>query len=153
MHLTKFRKSEKWKNKKLKFVNENCIYYSIYYFSKQLICLLHTYSLSRQLKPHQLRIRRENFISIEIILNVFNALPVSLSTQILILAMGPLLFISVSILWEFSIYICKYIYVNFTVPSGRRGAPFFLREQMYISGSTFIKKIKAFDNLLRPWST
>ena len=78
MHLTKFRKSEKWKNKKLKFVNENCIYCSIYYFSKQLICLLHTYSLSRQLKHHQLRIRRENFISIEIILNVFNALPKSL---------------------------------------------------------------------------
>ena len=32
--------------------------------------------------------------------------------------------------------------VHFTVPSGRRGALFFLWEQMYTSGSTFIKKIK-----------
>ena len=35
-------------------------------------------------------------------------------------------------------------FVNFTVPSGRRGALFFLRGQMYTSGSTFIKKIKPF---------
>ena len=28
--------------------------------------------------------------------------------------------------------------VHFTVPSGRRGALFFLREQMYASSSTFI---------------
>ena len=31
--------------------------------------------------------------------------------------------------------------VHFTVPSGRRGALFFLREQMCTIGSTFIKKI------------
>ena len=32
---------------------------------------------------------------------------------------------------------------TFAVPSGRRGRLFFLREQMYTSGSTF-KKIKSF---------
>ena len=32
--------------------------------------------------------------------------------------------------------------VHFTVPSRRRGALFFLWEQMYTSDSTFIKKIK-----------
>ena len=33
---------------------------------------------------------------------------------------------------------------HFTVPSRRRGALFFLWEQMYTSASTFIKKIKTF---------
>ena len=32
--------------------------------------------------------------------------------------------------------------IHFTVPPGRRSALFFLWEQMYTSGSTFIKKIK-----------
>ena len=34
--------------------------------------------------------------------------------------------------------------VYFTVPSGRKAALFFLLEQMYTSGSTFIKNIKPF---------
>ena len=34
--------------------------------------------------------------------------------------------------------------VHVTVPSGRSGALCFLWEQMYTSGSTFIKKIKPF---------
>ena len=34
--------------------------------------------------------------------------------------------------------------VHVTVSSGRRSAFFFLWEQMYTSGSTFIKKIKPF---------
>ena len=34
--------------------------------------------------------------------------------------------------------------VHFTVPSGRRGALFFLWGKMYTSGSTFIIKIKPF---------
>ena len=34
--------------------------------------------------------------------------------------------------------------VHFTAPSGRRGALFFLMEQMYSSGRTFIKKINSF---------
>ena len=34
--------------------------------------------------------------------------------------------------------------VHFTVPSGTWGSLFFLWEQMYTSGSTFIKKIKPF---------
>ena len=33
---------------------------------------------------------------------------------------------------------------HFTVPSRRRGALFFLWEQMYTSANTFIKKIKPF---------
>ena len=42
--------------------------------------------------------------------------------------------------------------VHFIVPSGRRGARFFLREQMYTSGSTFIKKTKPFvcHYIIRP---
>ena len=38
--------------------------------------------------------------------------------------------------------------VHFTVPSGRRDALFFLWEQMYTYGSTFIKKIKPFVIIL-----
>ena len=34
--------------------------------------------------------------------------------------------------------------VYFTVPSGRRGALFFLWEEMYSSGSTSVKKFKSF---------
>ena len=48
MHLNKFRKSEKWKNKEFKFVNQN--YISIFpsdCFSK-LICILYIYSLIMQ---------------------------------------------------------------------------------------------------------
>ena len=58
------------------------------------------------------------------------------------LATVPLLFISVCILCEFAMLL--YSYIHFTVPSGRRGALFFQWEQMYTSGSTFIKKIKSF---------
>ena len=70
MDLTKIRKSGKWKNKKLRFINENyyyCSYANIFqdnlsvYSARQLIC--------RQLKHHQLRIRSEILISLEIILN------------------------------------------------------------------------------------
>ena len=34
--------------------------------------------------------------------------------------------------------------VHFTISSGRKGALFLLWEQMYTSGSTFIKEIKTF---------
>ena len=54
----------------------------------------------RQLKYYQLRIRSEIGILLEIILNAFKCLTVSLSTEILILAIAPLSFISVSILCE-----------------------------------------------------
>ena len=46
----------------------------------------------------------------------------------------------------FSLYLMWICYaatcVDFTVPSGRIGTVFFLWQQMYTSGSTFIKKIK-----------
>ena len=58
----------------------------------------------------------------------------------LILAIVPLSFISAWILCEFAMLVD--VSIHFTVPSGRRGALFFLWEQMYTSGSTFIKKIK-----------
>ena len=49
---------------------------------------------------------------------------------------------------DFSLHLLLLYYaarcVHFTVSSGRRGALFFLWDQMYISGSTFIKKIKPF---------
>ena len=53
--------------------------------------------ICRQLKYYQLRIRSEIGFSLEIILNAFKCLIVSHSTEILILAIVPLSFISVSI--------------------------------------------------------
>ena len=52
-------------------------------------------------------------------------------------ALVPLSFTSVFILYKFPMLLDRC--VHFTVPSGRRGALFFLWEQMYTSGSTFIK--------------
>ena len=62
------------------------------------------------------------------------------------MAIVPLLFISVWILCEFAMLLD--VYIHFTVTSGRRGALLFLWEQMYASGSTFIKTIKPFVILL-----
>ena len=48
----------------------------------------------------------------------------------------------------FSLYPLRICYaarcVHFPIPSGRAGAPLFLREQSYASGSAFIKNIKPF---------
>ena len=45
----------------------------------------------------------------------------------------------------YPVRICYAIrFVCFTVPSGRRGALFLLRRQIYKSGSAFIKKIESF---------
>ena len=93
------------------------------YESKKIICLC------RQLNYYQVRVRNETGISLEIILNVSKFLAVSLFTKILILSITPLSFAR-----------C----VHFTVTSGRRRALLFLRGQMYISGSTFIKNIENF---------
>ena len=64
MHLTKFCKSKKWKkkirNKGIIFQNN----WSAYCIAILWIC--------RQIKHHQLWIRNEIFISLEIILNAFN---------------------------------------------------------------------------------
>ena len=63
---------------------------------------------------------------------------------ILILATVPLS----TLVSYFSLHPLRICYaarcVHITIPSGRRGALFFLWEQMYTSGSTFIKKIKPF---------
>ena len=58
-------------------------------------------SICRQLK-YQDRIRSKFGISLEIILNGYKCLTISLSTQILTSAIAPLSFISGSILCEFT---------------------------------------------------
>ena len=60
------------------------------------------------------------------------------STKILTLAIAPFLFISAGVLCEF---VNGAKCVHFTVPSGKNGALFHLRGQMYAFSSTFIKKI------------
>ena len=74
IHLTKFRKSEKWKNKKLNFVNESYIYCSqaIIFQNNWSVYCIPILWICRQLKHHQLTIRNEAFILLEIILNAFN---------------------------------------------------------------------------------
>ena len=84
--------------------------------------------------------RSEIFILLEIILNAFKCLTASLSTQILILTIAPLLFISVSILCEFPMLPDVHILLS----PQEEEVHCFLREQMYSSGRTFIKKIKPF---------
>ena len=63
---------------------------------------------------------------------------------ILILAIVPLS----TLVSYFSLHPLRICYVarcaHFTISSGRRGALFFLWEQMYTSDSTFIKMIKHF---------
>ena len=73
MHLNKFRKPEKWKNKKLKFINENYLYCSkaIIFQSNWSVYCIPILWICRELKHHQLRIRSEIFVSLEIILNAF----------------------------------------------------------------------------------
>ena len=68
--------------------------------------------ICRQLKYYQLRIRSEVGISLEIILNDFKYLTVSLSTEIFILAMVLLFLISVSILCELAMVPDVYIVLS-----------------------------------------
>ena len=72
----------------------------------------------------------------------FKCWTVSLSTQILILTIAPLSFISGINLCESAIL--PDLYLHFTVPSGRRGALFFLKGLMYTYRSTFVRKTKPF---------
>ena len=76
----------------------------------------------------------------------FKCLTVSLSNKILTLAIQPLSFSLVSILCEFAMLPDRHI-CTFYVSSGRRGAFFFLRKQIYTSDSTVIKKIEPFPCL------
>ena len=133
MHLTNFHKSEKWKNKKLKFANENYLLFRSYYFSKQPICILYTYSLNMQ--TTKISSTYDNKWNLHFARNCSKyllCLTVSLSTQILVLNIAPLLFISVSILCGFAMLRDVCILLS---PQKE--------EQMYTFGSTFIKKIKS----------
>ena len=68
--------------------------------------------IRRQIKYCKLRIRNESGISLEIILNVFKRLTVSLSTEILILAIAPLSFISVGSLCKLAMLPDVYILLS-----------------------------------------
>ena len=68
--------------------------------------------ICRKLKYYQLRIRSEISILLEIILNALKCLTVWLSTQILILVIAPLSFISVSILCKLAILTVVYILLS-----------------------------------------
>ena len=63
MHLTKFRKSEKWKNKKLKFVSENYIYCSqaIIFQNNWFVYYIPILWIYMQARYHKLRIRNGMF--------------------------------------------------------------------------------------------
>ena len=81
-----------------------------YFFSRQLIYVLYSYSLNMQtIQTSSIYDKKWNFHFARIILNAFN---VSLSTQILILAIVPLLFISVSIFCEFAMLPDVYILLS-----------------------------------------
>ena len=68
--------------------------------------------ICRQLKYYQFRIRSETSILLEITLNAFKCLTASFPTEILISAIAPLSFISVSILCELPILRDTYILLS-----------------------------------------
>ena len=114
-------------------------------FKKHLLIKVSIKTLSeyicRQLKQHQQKIRDKTNTSLQIIVLWYLIVPYSIpsSTKILFfLAPAPFLFILIGILSV--CYGGKS--EHFTVPSERRGAIFFLRTQMYIFSSTFIKRFK-----------
>ena len=72
-----------------------------YYFSKQLICILYTYSLNMH-TTWSTQDKKWNFHFNRNYSKCLWCLTVSLSTQILILVITPISFISVSILCEFA---------------------------------------------------
>ena len=86
-------------------------------------------------KFHQFRIRSEICILLEIILISVINFPLKYSTTFVSFSQHP---------WSIC---CAGRCIHFTVPSGTRGALFFLRGQIYISGSTFIKKFEHFVSL------
>ena len=85
-------------------------------------------------------IRSEIGILLEIILNAFKCLTVSLSTEILILAIVQVSLILVSILCELAMLPDVYIYY----PLKKNRSTLLPEGKMYTSGSTFIKKIEPF---------
>ena len=109
--------------------------YTVYLFSQ--------YADNINRKHHQLRIRSEILISLEIILNAFSVWQYHFQLKSLFCFFGySTTFVSFSL---HPLGICEAArWTHFTVTSRRRVAHFFLWEQMYTSRSTFIKKIKPF---------
>ena len=91
-------------------------------------------------KYYKLRIGSEIGILLEFFLNAFKYLTVSISTEIVILAIAPLLFISVGIFCELAILPDVYVLVS---PQEKWG-------QIYTSGSTFIKNIETCHHISMP---
>ena len=91
-------------------------------------------------KYYKLRIGSEIGILLEFLLNAFKYLTVSISTEIVILAIAPLLFISVGIFCELAILPDVYVLVS---PQEKWG-------QIYTSGSTFIKNIETCHHISMP---
>ena len=60
-------------------------------------------------------------------------------TKVFTLRAAPFMFILVGVMCEFAMV--PGVYMFCIVPSGKRGALFFLRAQMYTFSSTFIKEI------------
>ena len=80
--------------------------------------ILHSYEskkntwICRQLKYCRLRIRRQIVVSLEIIVNAFKRLTVSLSTEILILAIAPFSFILIGSFCELAVLPDMYILLS-----------------------------------------
>ena len=91
-------------------------------------------------KYYKLRIGSEIGILLEFFLNAFKYLTVSISTEIVILAIAPLLFISVGIFCELAVLPDVYVLVS---PQEKWG-------QIYTSGSTFIKNIETCHHISMP---
>ena len=153
MHLTKFRKSEKWKKIRnqsllMKFMSTAP---KVLFFKTTDLYTIPILWICKQLKHHQLRIRSVIFILLEITLN-----EMSLMFDSIIFDLNPYLGYSATFV-HFSLHplwICYAVRcVHFVVPSRRRGVLFFLWKQMYTSGSPFIKKNKPFvcHYISTPW--
>ena len=132
------------KNKRLKFVNEYYIYcsYAIIFQNNWSVYSIPILWICRQLK-HQLMIRSEIFIFLEIILNAFNVWQYHFRLKSLFwLLRHFLLFHFAS---SVNLLCCQMC--GFYCSSLKRGALFFLKEHMYTSSRTFIKNIKSYESL------
>ena len=98
--------------------------------------------ICRQLKQHQRKIRSKTDISLEITLNIFKCL---------ISSLVPIKFLRWQQHYFYLLWLASCLWIgcgsrcwDFTVPSGRKGALFFMRAKMYTFSSIFIKKIWIF---------
>ena len=124
-------------------------------FKKHLLIKVSIKTLSeyicRQLKQHQQKIRDKTNTSLQIIVLWYLIVPYSIpsSTKILFFFGTSTIFVYFN--WH-PLSVC---YggksEHFTVPSERRGPIFFLRTQMYIFSSTFIKRFKPLSATILSW--